>query len=381
MSKGGKIWRIGWRLAVCGVLLVWIFHAIFLNESQAVLGARWDTLGRFEKWSAAWTHGPAALWRNLNQISFGAFAAGTLVMAVTIVLGVFRWRMALAVQGLQLSLPRAAEISLVAHFFNSFLLGSTGGDLMKAYYAARETHHKKTEAVLTVFVDRLVGLWAMLLFAGLLMIPNWRLLLEHEILLATACLTLALLCACSVVVLLAFYGGVSKRWPGARQLLHRLPKGEWLEKSLDSCRQFGRGSHYVWKALGLSMLLNAVCVAQFLVLARGLGLDIEPAIMFLVVPMIICIAALPITPSGLGVRENLFVLLLAVPEVNVPSTSALSLSLLAFAGSLFWSGVGGGVYLFLKDRHHLEEVAREPDPANGNEKAPKAEPPPAAQIH
>ena len=36
---------------------------------------------------------------------------------------------------------------------------------MKAYYAARETHHKKTEAVLTVFVDRVIGLWSMLLFA------------------------------------------------------------------------------------------------------------------------------------------------------------------------------------------------------------------------
>ena len=47
-----------------------------------------------------------------------------------------------------------------------------GGDLMKAYYAARETHHKKTEAVTAVFVDRLVGLWAMLLFAGAMMLLN-----------------------------------------------------------------------------------------------------------------------------------------------------------------------------------------------------------------
>ena len=41
------------------------------------------------------------------------------------------------------------------------LLGSTGGDLLKAYYAARESHHKKTEAVVTVFVDRLIGLFSM----------------------------------------------------------------------------------------------------------------------------------------------------------------------------------------------------------------------------
>ena len=60
-------------------------------------------------------------------------------MGTTILLGVLRWRLVLRVQGLDLPWRRGAEISFVAHFFNSFLLGSTGGDMMKAYYAARET--------------------------------------------------------------------------------------------------------------------------------------------------------------------------------------------------------------------------------------------------
>jgi uncharacterized membrane protein YbhN (UPF0104 family) len=75
--------------------------------------------------------------------------------------------------------------------------------------------------------------------------------------------------------------------------------------------------------------------------------------------MIFCISSLPITPSGLGVRENLFVLMLAVPEIAVPKTAALSLSLLAYASSLFWSLAGGVVYLSLKKKQHLEEVTHE----------------------
>lgn len=74
--------------------------------------------------------------------------------------------------------------------------------------------------------------------------------------------------------------------------------------------------------------------------------------MVAVVPGVICIAALPVTPSGLGVRENLFVHMLANPAL---ATSGLSLSLLAYAGGLFWSLVGGGVYLLLKEKHHLAE--------------------------
>ena len=107
------------------------------------------------------------------------------------------------------------------------------------------------------------------------------------------------------------------------------------------------------------MLLNAVTVTQFLVLSWGLGLGVSTLAMFVIVPTIICIASLPITPSGLGVRENLFVIMLAGSTIAVPATSALSLSLLAYAGSLFWSLVGGVVYVLLKDRHHLKEAELE----------------------
>jgi hypothetical protein len=84
----------------------------------------------------------------------------------------------------------------------------------------------------------------------------------------------------------------------------------------------------------------------------------------LVVPAIICVSALPITPSGLGVRENLYVAILAAAPFFISTTSALTISLLAYAGSLVWSLIGGAVYLFLRDREHLEEVTREPDEAD-----------------
>jgi hypothetical protein len=50
--------------------------------------------------------------------------------------------------------------------------------------------------------------------------------------------------------------------------------------------------------------------------------------------------------------------MLAVPEIHVAKTTALSLSLLAYAGSLFWSLAGGIVYLSLKKKEHLEEVTQ-----------------------
>jgi uncharacterized protein (TIRG00374 family) len=280
-------------------------------------------------------------------------------MGLSVLLGVVRWLIALRAQGLQLAWSRAFRISLVAHFFNSFLLGSTGGDLAKAYYAARETAHQKAEAVTTVFVDRVIGLWTMLAFAGIMALLNLELLKTHERPRFLVVIILAMLVAGTSFVWLAFGGGLSRAWGGAREWLRRLPKGQWLERSLVSCREFARRRRFFVRMVLVSMVLNLVCVGQYVLLARGLSIDVPLSVWCLIVPSIICISAVPITPSGLGVRENLYVAVLAAAPFFVEETSALTISLLAYAGSLAWSIVGGGVYLLFRDREHLEEITVE----------------------
>jgi len=359
---------MAWRLGICGLLMCWIFHAIFTQEGRLALARQdiaWATLSRGEQWEAAWSHGPEELWRALSLVDPWALLASFGCMGLTILLGVLRWRRVLGVQGLDLRFGRAGEISLVAHFFNSFLLGSTGGDLMKAYYAARETHHLKMEAVVTVFVDRLIGLFSMLFFACLMAIPNLALLRAHRRLGVITLFILLMMLACGTLAGLAFWGGLSRRWPQARSWLRRLPRGDLLERSLDSCRRFGREPVFLAQALTISMALNMASVLQVMFLAWGMRLNISPLALCVIVPMIICISALPITPSGLGVRENLYVLMLTAPQINVTATQALSLSLLAYAGSLLWSLLGGLVYASLKETHHLREIAQA-EPTAGN---------------
>ena len=360
MKRLKRQWGVIWRFVLCVLLLGWILQSIFAsdakNEAQR-LGLEWDQLPRGEQWRMAWALGPPDLWHTLCLVHPAALALSLVLMCLTIVLGVVRWRMVLEVQGLHLPWRRALSISFVAHFFNSFLLGSTGGDLIKAYYAARETHHKKTEAVVTVFVDRLIGLWALLLFAAVMMIPNFDIVRSHKGLAYPAMMILAMLAGSSVVLGIAFWGGVSKRFPHARQFLRRIPKGEYLERSLDSCRCFGAEKRFLAKVVGISIVLNTVWVFQVMTLSTGLDLHVPLIALFVIVPTIFCISALPITPSGLGVRENLFVIMLAT--LGVARRSSLSLSLLAYAASLFWSMVGGGVYATLRDKQQLAEVRQE----------------------
>jgi len=353
------------RIAVCLALVAWILHVIFTGEARAQWdlddGRDWAALSRAEQWRASWSLGPVGLWKTISGVQYGMLALSLGFMGSTLFIGMLRWRMVLSVQGLALPLVRTAEISLVAHFFNSFMLGSTGGDLLKAYYVARETRHKKAEAVVTVVADRLIGLFTMLMFSGLMALANFRLLAANPRFMAVAGLAAVMLASCGLVVALAFWGG-PKKWQGClRQVVRRFPKGESLERALEACRRFGGCPNFLMKALGLSVLLSLACVMQIMTLGWGLGLEMERhwQVMLWMVPAIICVAALPVTPSGLGVRENLYVLLLAAPVIGFGQKEALSLSLLAFAGSLAWSLVGGLVYLVLKESHNLAETAEE----------------------
>jgi glycosyltransferase 2 family protein len=360
VSRRKKAWQLGWRLAVCVLLLGWIFQAIFYHEGRLAFersGKDWDGLTRSERLQVAWTYGPSGLLETLSSMDLKYLVLSILLMGLILLIGIVRWQVILRVHGLRMSFGRITEISLIAHFFNSFLLGSVGGDLLKAYYVARETHHKKTEAVVTVAVDRVIGLFSMLLLACLFMVPNLGLLTSNSRLTSVIWLVAGMTIACGGFILLSFWGGVSKGLPKARQWLRALPKGEMLERTLEAFREFGRDRYFLLRVLPISMLANLVCILHFGVLLWGFHLDASMLALAVIVPIVTCISTLPITPSGLGVRENLYVWMLSAPGVNIPPAEALLVSLVGYATSLFWSGVGGLVYALVKKKEHLEEIA------------------------
>jgi uncharacterized protein (TIRG00374 family) len=368
VSAARKIWKISWRGAVCALLLGWIFQAIFYNEARVSFqpADAWMKLTRWERFRMAWEHGPRGLLDTLTSMDPKFLVLSIVLMGALLFISMLRWQVILKVHGLGMPLLRTTEISLIAHFFNSFLLGSVGGDLLKAFYVARETHHKKTEAVVTVLADRVVGLFSMLLLACLLMLPNSELLFSSPKLKTVAWLILAMTGGCAAFIVISFWGGVSKTFPQARTLLRRLPKGEMFEKAIDAFREFGRDRMFFPRVLPVAIFANLICVLHFETLLWGFQLHLPFIPLAAIVLIVTCISTLPITPSGLGVRENLYVWMLAVPGLNIPPAKALLVSLVGYATSLFWSAAGGAVYFSQREKEHLREIEDETtDPAPG----------------
>ncbi len=83
--------------------------------------------------------------------------------AISPIAATLRWWILLRVQSVFLPLKRVSEFYMVGAFFNLFLLGSTGGDAVKAFYVLRESPpERRAGAILAVIMDRLLGLLALI---------------------------------------------------------------------------------------------------------------------------------------------------------------------------------------------------------------------------
>jgi glycosyltransferase 2 family protein len=89
-----------------------------------------------------------------------------LLVLVAVLLTVFRWQLLARTLGLEFSTKEALRVGFLGYAVNLLPLGLVGGDTVKAVFLARLHPTRKTEAVATVFVDRGIGLVALLLLAA-----------------------------------------------------------------------------------------------------------------------------------------------------------------------------------------------------------------------
>ena len=91
-----------------------------------------------------------------------------------------------------------------------------------------------------------------------------------------------------------------------------------------------------------SLVFNGLLILTNMVIADALTVDVDTGYFVLFVPLISFLLALPISLSGLGVREGGYVYLFG--RAGVPPHAALSLSLSFYAVSVGTGLIGGIIY-------------------------------------
>lgn len=253
----------------------------------------------------------------------------------------FRWQLVLRAQGFTPRFGRVLRLYLVGQFFNAFMLGATGGDVMKAIYVARDSADRKTEIIATVFIERIIGLVAIVVLAPLCMLMRLSLYWGRPDTRALLLLALGLLAATLAALALLFGRDLFDRWPWLRRLENRAA-GRILRRAYAAFHAVLRHRGLLTRTMALSVLnhLSFIVAAFSIGLALGLPLGyLDYLAAFLPVNLI---AAIPVTPSGIGTREAASILLLGA--LGVPAAPAVTLSLLLYATVLAWSLVGGALF-------------------------------------
>jgi glycosyltransferase 2 family protein len=115
-------------------------------------------------WDPAQGTGLRVLWQEHviegEPLHYHYFAAAFVVVLFGVLQTFVRWGYLVRAIGLPFTTLDALRLGFVGFYYNMALPSSVGGDLIKAYYMARE-HDRRTMAIATIIVDRIVGLWAL----------------------------------------------------------------------------------------------------------------------------------------------------------------------------------------------------------------------------
>ncbi|GAB4405587.1 MAG: lysylphosphatidylglycerol synthase transmembrane domain-containing protein [Thermodesulfovibrionales bacterium] len=276
----------------------------------------------------------------LRNIRVPYFLFATLIYILSIYMSTIRWRLLLPGG---FNFRRLLSLYLIGSFFNNLLPGIIGGDAVKAYYLSKELnsaeghsaselpHPSLTIAIASVFMDRYIGFTA-LMFIGLMAFPfGFRYFKGSYIE-----WILPLLVIIFIIGSFFIFGlRIGRRF-------------SLLSGFYDYFGLYRRQRTVILKTFIISISVQITGIFAVYAVSRGLNVNTPLLPLFMFIPIISAISTIPISISGIGVREASFVLLFGFLGIGPAQATAISLSW--FLSVALGSLLGLGEYLRYKNK-------------------------------
>ncbi|MBM4062550.1 MAG: flippase-like domain-containing protein [Planctomycetes bacterium] len=292
------------------------------------------------------------------------FALGASCYFLTVLIAGTRWWWLLRVNGTDVSLRETLRFTWIGVFFNSVVPGATGGDVIKAIYIMKRCAGHRVQVLVSVIVDRVLGLASLALLGAVVVL--FALDRFPEIAVAIW----GVIGGVGLLGVVAF----SKRLRNLvrlKWLLERLPaRLGGVLKLIDQAVFFYRDHKVV---IGASLLAgvgnHVISVGSVVCIGHSLGIELPTFEYFVLIPVINIVSVVPLMPNGWGLGEWLYKglfeaygapFLPGVPNAaQAMGTRGVALSVLYRLHLTFWSLLGGLFVLFEKDRVTKADIDRE----------------------
>ena len=219
-----------------------------------------------------------------------------------------RWHLLLISQGVRLKFKDTLALNMIGTLFNTVIPGAVGGDVMKGYYLSRRAPGRRTQALTTLLIDRVVGLLALLLVSILAASWNSDLVRQShgiQVLLAIAAAGLA-----AGVEGFAFALVLGNRLLSIIEpLAARFRPVLIFRKVLLAIIQYQHHKGVLALSVLISLFNHGLGIGMFYLCAQALGtapVNMNIAQFLLVVPLGLVTTAIPISPAGVGVGQAAF---------------------------------------------------------------------------
>ncbi len=274
-----------------------------------------------------------------------------LIFPINYIITSFRWQELLKAVNIDLGAGRVFVLNMVGSFYNTFIPGTTGGDFLKAYYASKHTTHR-AHAVMSVVVDRLIGLVALIILGGVLSAWQYFHTDPANIAIRQACGRVA--AGSGVLVIMAIVGvellvhPALSRISGMAFVLRRLPMQRMVQTIVGVLTTYRSRWRLVLGMLVLTFPVHITTVISAMLAGKAFGLPLPALYYFVCVPVIVLVGAVPVSPQGAGVMEFFAIALTRQYGVTVSQAFALTMSI-RFV-QILWN-LAGGIFVFRGGYH------------------------------
>jgi uncharacterized protein (TIRG00374 family) len=280
------------------------------------------------------------------------------VFPMTFILTSYRWGKLMDALDIHLLFSRTFVLNMVGAFYNTFMPGSTGGDLLKAYYASKQTPHR-VHAVMSVLVDRVIGLIALVILGGVMAagMAAW-IHLNHgpandpvaRICTRVAALSVVMMVGLLLGLMIVFHPKLRSRL-GIDFILERLPMQKHVRDVVEVMECYRRRPMTVLWAIIVSFPVHLTTIVVAILAGRAFDLPLSNGYYFVAVPVIVLVGAIPISPQGAGVMEYFAVKLTERQGATVGQAFALTMSIRVV--QILWN-LSGGI-LVLRGGYHAPD--------------------------
>jgi len=296
----------------------------------------------------------ADLWADLAAANPLLLLAGLLLYGLAILLTVVRWQWLLIVQGFHVPFRALLRLSLIGVFFNLAIPGSVSGDLVKMGYIASRAGDRKAESVLTILVDRVLGVLGLFIVAsvsvGCALPLIWGLDERYQAL-RLAALTVALGSVVGAIgVLLVEFRSVLVRQPGLSWVLTRLgellpAKGRALLARLVTALDLYRCHRgTIAKGTLLAVAVHCLLALDLYAVGKALGEKALGLHHYVITASVAnAVASIPLTPGGVGTRDKTAAAFLSAFNA-APAEKAGSIPVVLSLVLVVWALVGAAVF-------------------------------------